>query len=145
MQFAYSKFDQNEVTEIQRDAEQTHSTPFRVGPKRRKSEMNTIARTLLEDFFKPAKIKCAAPVVFLCKKDGLFRFFVAYQKLNAVPGWDIYPILQMDEWIDLPVEAATFSSSDPSRRYWQDEIQKEDWRKETCTALLQPCYTEGVP
>ena len=51
---------------------------------------------LLAGVVEPATAEWASPMVFVPKKDGNMRFFVNYQKFNAVTIRDPYPLQKMD-------------------------------------------------
>lgn len=78
-----------------------HSALYQAGPKARKLKKDEIAEMLDLEVIEPAQNKWTSPIVFALKKDGTLWFCVDYRKLNSVIVRDFYPILCMDECVDL--------------------------------------------
>ena len=72
--------------------------------------------------------KFQSQVVMVRKKDGIWRFCIDYQKLNAVTHQDVYPLPRVDENLQLLAGSTYFTTLDLASGYWQvklDENSKE--------------------
>ena len=69
------------------------------------------------------------------KKDGSWRFYVDYRKLNAVTHHDAYPLPRIDATLDSLAGSTYFSTLDLASGYWQVEIDDQDKEK---TAFTTP-------
>jgi len=70
------------------------------------------------------------------KKDGSWRFFIDYRKVNAHTHKDAYPLPRIDETLDLLSGAAYFSTLKLASGYWQVEMADRDKAK---TDFSTPC------
>lgn len=86
------------------------------------------------DVIKPAETKRMSPIVLLSKNDSALCFSVDYQKLNAVPVQNSYPILGMKESIDSLREATIFSTMDANGACWKVEIAEHEYDKKAFTS-----------
>ena len=66
----------------------------------------------------PSRSKWAAPVVLVKKKDGSFRLYVYYRRLNSVSHADAYPVPRIDEIINRLGKARYIPTLDLTRGYW---------------------------
>lgn len=79
-----------------------------------------------ENVIHPASTECAAPIIFLSKKDRSLRFCVDYRKQNAVNIRNSYPLRPMYKFIDSLGEETMFCTLDASSRYWTLEINERN-------------------
>ncbi|GKF55641.1 hypothetical protein Tco_0165981 [Tanacetum coccineum] len=74
--------------------------PYRLAP----SEMNELSDQLqdLSDkgFIRPSSSPWGAPVLFVKKKDGLFRTCIDYRELNKLTVKNHYPLPRIDDLFD---------------------------------------------
>ncbi|KAJ8367401.1 hypothetical protein AAFF_G00320280 [Aldrovandia affinis] len=56
----------------------------------------------------PSSSPCAAPAILVWKKNGEWRFFVDYWRLNAVTRKDAYPFPRIDEVLDHIAGSSSF-------------------------------------
>jgi hypothetical protein len=56
-----------------------------------------LTKNLKKGFITPSKASFALPILFIEKKDGNLRFYVDYQRLNALIKRDRYLIFLIDE------------------------------------------------
>lgn len=97
---------------VQPDTASKYSASYQAGPSTWEFEKTKIDIVLPKNSIEPAQTQWAAPIVFVSKKDGTFRFCVSYWKLNAVTKRYLYFSLRMDECIDPLGKAAVFSTLD---------------------------------
>lgn len=83
---------------------------------------------LQHKFREPAQTECAAPNVFVPKKDGTVRFYDDYRRLNVLTKRDSYPIPRMAKCIDFLAKATIFSALDSTVN-----TDKWKWRRGTVT------------
>lgn len=79
-----------------------------------------------ESVIDPVVTEWAARILYASKKDSLFRFFVAYRKLNVVILRDSYPLPRVKELIYSPGEATMFFTLHASSGYFQIKIDEYD-------------------
>lgn len=91
-----------------------------------------------EQVIEPTKGPWASPVVLVRNKDGSWRFWVDYRKLNAVTRKDAYPLPRMDDILELMQGAEYFATLDLASSYWQVAVSEED-RAKILFILL--CYS----
>lgn len=87
----------------------------------------------------------AAPVVLVQKKDGSWRFYVDYRKLNAVTHKDTYPLTRTEESLTSLTRATWYSTLDLASGYWQVEVAEEDKEKTAFTIPLGLYQFERMP
>jgi len=64
------------------------------------------------DLIEPVHSAWSSPVVLVKKKDGSWRFFVDYRRLNSVTIQDAYPLPRLDESLDILAGSKYFSILD---------------------------------
>ena len=68
-------------------------------------------------------------VVLVRKKDGSWRFCIAFRKLNSRIIRDACTLPRIDDTIDTHLGSKFFSKLDLRSGYWQFEIKEEDKHK----------------
>ena len=71
-----------------------------------------ITENLSKGFIKPSNALQAAPILFAIKGDGSLRFYVDYQKLNAISKRDQYPLLLINKTLACIAKAKVFTKID---------------------------------
>lgn len=97
-------------------------------------------RTLLQGMLKSGVIRessspWAAPIVFVQKKDGSWRFCVDYRKLNNVTRKDAFPLPRIEDSLTSLTQATWYSTLDLASGYWQVRVDAQDREK---TAFTTP-------
>ncbi|XP_058217457.1 uncharacterized protein LOC131328537 [Rhododendron vialii] len=82
----------------------------------------------LEDlgFIRPSTSPWGAPALFAQKKDGSFRLYIDYRKLNRVTVKNKYPMPRIDDLFDQLWGATCFSIIDLRFGYHQLRVRRED-------------------
>ena len=83
-----------------------------------------VGEMLSQDIIIPSASPWASPVVLVRKKDGGMRFCVDYRKLNSVTILDEFPLLRIDDTLDLLSGATYFTTLDLASGYWQVPMEK---------------------
>ena len=65
-------------------------------------------------------------MLFVCKKDGLLRMCIDYQKLNKVTIKNKYPLPRIDDLFDQLQGAKCFSKIDLRSGYHQVRVKEKD-------------------
>lgn len=68
---------------------------------------------------KPSTSACSSPVVLVRKKDGKWRYWVIYRRLNEDTHQDAYLLPRTDESLDALAGSKYFSTLDLLAGYWQ--------------------------
>ncbi|GJZ43595.1 hypothetical protein Tco_0590850, partial [Tanacetum coccineum] len=101
-------------------------SPYRLAP----SEMQELSEQLqeLQDkwFIRPSHSPWGALVLFVKKKDGLFRMCIDYRELNKLTIKNRYPLLRIDDLFDQFQGARSFSKIDLQSGYHQLRVQDDD-------------------
>ena len=94
----------------------TRCIPF--GEQRNAVETE-IEKLLENGVARPSTSPWASPVVMVKKKDGLWRMCVDYRRVNAATKFDCFPLLRLDEALDVVAGCSVFSSFDLAMAYHQ--------------------------
>ena len=86
---------------------------------------------LEQNVVQPSSSPWASPIVLVKEKDGKFRFFVDYRKLNSVSKEDVHRLPTMDDLIDALQGSKHFSTLDLRSGYWQLSVEPKDRAKAT--------------
>ncbi len=74
----------------------------------------------------PCQSSWASPVVLVTKKDGTTCFCVDYRKFNDITRKDAYPLLQIEDTLDVLRGSTYFSTLDLYSGYWHVEMDQQD-------------------
>ncbi|GKC21935.1 putative reverse transcriptase domain-containing protein [Tanacetum coccineum] len=106
-------------------------SPYRLAP----SEMQELSRQLQElqdkGFIRPSYSPWGAPVLFVKKKDGLFRICIDYRELNKLTVKNRYPLSRIDDLFDQLQGSRYFSKIDLRSGYHQLYVHEDDILKTT--------------
>nr|GEY20026.1 putative reverse transcriptase domain-containing protein [Tanacetum cinerariifolium] len=98
--------------------------PYRLAP----SEMKELAKQLqkLSDkgFIRPSSSPWGAPVLFVKKKDGLFRMCIDYHELNKLTIKNRYPLPRIDDLFDQLQWSSVYSKIDLRSSYHQLRVRE---------------------
>ncbi|GJS10492.1 putative reverse transcriptase domain-containing protein [Tanacetum coccineum] len=98
--------------------------PYRLAP----SEMKELAEQLQElsdkGFIKPNSSPWGAPILFVKKKDGLFRMCIDYRKLNKLTVKNRYPLLRIDDLFGQLQGSSVYSNIDLRSGYHQLRVRE---------------------
>jgi hypothetical protein len=88
-----------------------------------------LQENLEKDFIRKSQSPCAAPILFVKKKDGSLRLCVDYRKLNAVTVKNKYPLPLIPELLDRLKGAAVYTCLDLRGAYNLVRIKEgEQWK-----------------
>ena len=99
--------------------------PRRMSPQKIKEEEACVEEMLTGGQIVPSDSPCSAPVVLVTKKDGGTRFCVDYRRLNLATVKDAYPLLRIDDTLDMLAGKRWFSTLDLASGYWQVSLSPE--------------------
>ncbi|GKC45881.1 putative reverse transcriptase domain-containing protein [Tanacetum coccineum] len=77
-------------------------------------------------FIRPSSSPWGAPVLFVKKKDGLFRMCVDYRELNKLTVKNRYPLPRIDDLFDQLQGSSVYSKIDLRSGYHQLRVREED-------------------
>ncbi|GJW22083.1 putative nucleotidyltransferase, ribonuclease H [Tanacetum coccineum] len=104
-------------------------SPYQLAP----SEMQELSEQLQElqdkGFIRPSHSPWGVPVLFVKKKDGLFRICIDYRELNKLTIKNRYPLPRIDDLFDQLQGARYFSKIDLRSGYHQLRVQDDDISK----------------
>ncbi|GKF14539.1 putative reverse transcriptase domain-containing protein [Tanacetum coccineum] len=100
--------------------------PYRLAP----SEMKELSKQLQElsdkGFIRPSFSPWGAPVLFVKKKDGLFRMCIDYHELNKLTVKNHYPLPRIDDLFDQLQGSSIYSKIDLRSGYHQLRVREQD-------------------
>nr|GFB77228.1 reverse transcriptase domain-containing protein [Tanacetum cinerariifolium] len=100
--------------------------PYHLAPSELK-ELSEQPKELYEKgFIRPSSSPWGAPVLFVKKKDGLFRMCIDYQELNKLTIKNKYPLPRIDDLFDQLQGSSVYSKIDLRSGYHQLRIREED-------------------
>ncbi|GJR91016.1 putative reverse transcriptase domain-containing protein [Tanacetum coccineum] len=99
---------------------------YRLAP----SEMKELSEQLQElsdkGFIRPSSSPWGAPVLFVKKKDGSFRMYIDYRKLNKLTVKNCYPLPRIDDLFDQLQGSNVYSKIDLRSGYHHLRVQEQD-------------------
>ena len=109
--------------------------PRRLPYAYRKETDDQIRDMLDRGVIQPSISPWASPIVLVRKKDGKYRFYVDYRKLNSVTKRDARPLPRVDDLLDALQGYDLFTTLDLRSGYWQLSVSLKDREK---TAFVTP-------
>nr|GEV60658.1 hypothetical protein [Tanacetum cinerariifolium] len=91
-------------------------SPYRLAPKEMQEVSNQLKELQEKGFIRPSFSPWGAPVLFVKKKDGLFRMCIDYQELNKLTIKNRYPLPRIDDM---------FYNCKGHSLYWWPEIKND--------------------
>lgn len=103
-----------------------NSRPYRYSPQHKGEIERQVKALLQEGLIKPSTSPFASPVLLVFKKDGSWRFYVDYRKLNALTIKNHFPMPLIEEILDEFAVTAYFTKLDMWSDYHQVRMKEED-------------------
>jgi len=131
--FAKSKTDIGYCNVVQHDIDTGDTRPIKQYPRKPPLNSGTAKDEIIDKMLKtgviqPTDSAWASPVCLVKKKDGSYRFFIHYCKLNSVSHKDAHPLPDIPEVLDSLKGAKFCITFDLLNGYWQ--IPNTDQAKE---------------
>ncbi|GJR41290.1 putative reverse transcriptase domain-containing protein [Tanacetum coccineum] len=101
-------------------------SPYRLAPTEMQELSNQLKELQEKGFIRPSSSPWGAPVLFVKKKDGLFRMCIDYRELNKLTIKNRYPLPRIDDLFDQLQGAQYFSKIDLRSGYHQLRVREED-------------------
>ena len=117
--------------ELAPGTEPISKAPYRMAPLELKELKIQMEELVSKGFFRSSTSPWGAPVLFVKKKDGIFRLCIDYRELNKVTIRNQYPLPRIDDLFDQLQGARVFLKIDLRLGYHQLKIQLEDVPKTT--------------
>nr|GEY51137.1 putative reverse transcriptase domain-containing protein [Tanacetum cinerariifolium] len=86
--------------------------PYRLAPSEMKELSDQLHELSDKGFIRPSSSPWGAPVLFVKKKDGLFRMCIDYWELNKLTEKNRYPLLRIDDLFDQLQGSSIYSKID---------------------------------
>nr|GEV58928.1 hypothetical protein [Tanacetum cinerariifolium] len=87
-------------------------SPYRLAPWEMKELSKQLRELLEKGLIHPCSSPWGASVLFVKKKDGLFRMFIDYRELNKLTVKNRYPLLRIDDLFDRLQDSSIYSIID---------------------------------
>ncbi|GJW43646.1 putative reverse transcriptase domain-containing protein [Tanacetum coccineum] len=100
--------------------------PYRLAPSKMKELSEQLKELSDKGFIRPSSSPWGAPVLFVKKKDGLFRMCIGYQELNKLTVKNRYPLPRIDDLFDQLQGSSVYSKIDLRSGYHQLRVREED-------------------
>ncbi|GKB96210.1 hypothetical protein Tco_0982347 [Tanacetum coccineum] len=100
--------------------------PYRLEPSEMKELSKQLQELLEKGFIRPSSSPRGASVLFVKKKDGLFRRCIDYRELNKLTIKNQYPLPRIDDLFDQLQGSSVYSKIDLRSGYHQLRIREED-------------------
>jgi len=92
--------------------------PYRVSPTEREVIRIEVEKMLAAGVIKPSTSAWASPVVLVPKPDGSIRFAIDYRKLNSVTRREVYPMPNIQDFLDALKGNKYFTIADGQQAYF---------------------------
>ena len=108
---------------VQHEINTGQERPIRCTPRRMTAAKMAAEEKCADDMLAGGQIEhsdspWSAPVALVTKKDGGTRFCVDYRRLNKITVKDAYPLLRIDDTLDMLAAKQWFSTPDLASGYW---------------------------
>ncbi|GJY18678.1 putative reverse transcriptase domain-containing protein, partial [Tanacetum coccineum] len=100
--------------------------PYRLAPSKMKELSNQLQELLEKGFIRPSSSPWGALVLFVKKKDEIFRMCIDYRELNKLTIKNRYPLPRIDDLFDQLEGSSVYSKIDLRSGYHQLCIREED-------------------
>nr|GEY89493.1 hypothetical protein [Tanacetum cinerariifolium] len=100
--------------------------PYRLAPFEIKELSDQLQELSDKGFIRPSSSPWGAPVLFVKKKDGLFRMCIDYQELNKITVKNRYSLLRIDDLFDQLQGSSVYSKIDLRSGYHQLRVCEKD-------------------
>lgn len=104
-----------------------------------------VERMEKEGIIEPSTSAWSSPVVTVKKKDGIYRFYIDYRKLNEVTEKDAYPLPQVTATLDKLRGTKYLSTLDFKSGYWQVSLIEASRPLTAFTIPLYGAHRSPVP
>ncbi|GKF75180.1 hypothetical protein Tco_0224624 [Tanacetum coccineum] len=101
-------------------------TPYRLTPSKMKELPEQLKELSDKGFIRPSSSPWGAPVLFVKKKDGLFRMCIDYWELNKLTVKNCYPLPRIDDLFDQLQGSSVYSKINLRSGYHQLRVREED-------------------
>ncbi|GKF79093.1 hypothetical protein Tco_0234661, partial [Tanacetum coccineum] len=93
--------------------------PYRLATSKMKELSDQLQELSDKGVIRPSSSPWGAPVLFVKKKDGLFRMCIDYRDLNKLTVKNRYPLLRIDDLFDQLQGSSVYSKIDMRSGYHQ--------------------------
>nr|GEV08184.1 hypothetical protein [Tanacetum cinerariifolium] len=100
--------------------------PYRLAPSEMKELSEQLQELFEKGFIRPSSPPWGAPVLFVKKKDGLFRMCIDYHELNKLTVNNRYPLPRIDDLFDQLQGSSVYSKIDLRSGYHQLRVREQD-------------------
>nr|GFA90155.1 putative reverse transcriptase domain-containing protein [Tanacetum cinerariifolium] len=100
--------------------------PYRLAPSEMKELSDQLQELSDKGFIRPSSSPWGAPVLFVKKKDGLFRMCIDYRELNKLIVKNHYPLPRIDDLFDQLQGSSIYSKIDLRSGYHQLRVREAD-------------------
>nr|GEY25763.1 putative reverse transcriptase domain-containing protein [Tanacetum cinerariifolium] len=100
--------------------------PYRLAPSEMKNLLEQLKELSDKGFIRPSSSPWGAPVLFVKKKDGLFRMCIDYRELNKLTVKNRYPLPRIDDLFDQLQGSSVYSKIYLRPGYHQLRVREED-------------------
>ncbi|GJX44809.1 putative reverse transcriptase domain-containing protein [Tanacetum coccineum] len=105
--------------------------PYRLAPSEIKELSEQLQELSYKGFIRPSSSPWGSPVLFIKKKDGLFRMCIDYWELNKLTVKNRYPLSRIDDLFDQLQGSNIYSKIDLRSGYHQLRVREQDIPKTT--------------